>query len=205
MRFRLIPRDEGFYPLFEKQAATAAETAVQLEQLMTSLPVVAERVQSIITAERAGDEVMRAVRSRLETSIVTPFDREDIQYLANSLDDVLDEMRAAADSALQHHLAEELPGVTEQVGLLRRIAEANVLLVGRLRTLDDITAHLDEIDRLESEGDALFRRIMAGLFDGNHDALEILKWKDVVEALERAINAVEEASVVIESIAVKHA
>jgi len=205
MRFRLIPRDEGFYPLFEQQAATAAETAVQLEKLMTSLPVVAERVQTIIAAERAGDEVMRAVRSRLETVIVTPFDREDIQSLANSLDDVLDEMRAAADSALQHHLADELPGVTEQVRLLRRIAEANVALVGRLRTLDEITVHLDEINRLETEADSLFRRIMAELFGGNHDALEILKWKDVVEAVERAINAVEEASVVIESIAVKHA
>ncbi len=205
MRFRLIPRDEGFYPLFEQQAANAAETAVQLEKLMTSLPVVAERVQTIIAAERAGDEVMRAVRSRLETVIVTPFDREDIQSLANSLDDVLDEMRAAADSALQHHLADELPGVTEQVRLLRRIAEANVALVGRLRTLDEIAVHLDEIDRLETEADSLFRRIMAELFDGNHDALEILKWKDVVEAVERAINAVEEASVVIESIAVKHA
>jgi uncharacterized protein len=204
MRFRLIPRDEGFYPLFEQQAAYAAETAAELERLMTSLPIVAERVQTIIVAERAGDEVMRAVRSRLETVIITPFDREDIQYLANSLDDVLDEMRAAADSALQHHLHDELPGVIEQVGLLRRIAEANVRLVGGLRTLDDVAVHLAEIDRLESEGDALFRRIMASLFDGNHDALEILKWKDVVEALERAINAVEEASVVIESIAVKH-
>src|SRR6478735_8428677 len=135
MRFRLIPRDEGFYPLFEQQAQIVLDTAVQLEMLMTSLPVVAERVQTIIVAERAGDEVMRAVRSRLDTAIVTPFDREDIQYLANSLDDVLDEMRAAADSALQHHLAEELPGVTEQVALLRKIAEANVLLVGRLPTL----------------------------------------------------------------------
>ena len=205
MRFRLIPRDEGFYPLFEQQAANAAETAVQLEKLMTSLPVVAERVQTIIAAERAGDEVMRSVRSRLNTVIVTPFDREDIQSLANSLDDVLDEMRAAADSALQHHLAAELAGVTEQVRLLRRIAEANVALVGRLRTFDDIAVHLDEIYRLETEADSLFRRIMAGLFDGNHEALEILKWKDVVEAIERAINAVEEAAVVIESIAVKHA
>jgi predicted phosphate transport protein (TIGR00153 family) len=205
MRFRLIPRDEGFYPLFERQAAKAAETAIQLEQLMTSLPVVAERVQTIIVAERAGDEVMRAVRSRLETSIVTPFDREDIQSLANSLDDVLDEMRAAADSALQHHLATDLPGVAEQVGLLRRIAESNVKLVDKLRTLDDLSVHLDEIDRLESEADAMFRRIMAELFNGSHEALEILKWKDVVEALERAINAVEDASDVIQSIAVKHA
>ena len=205
MRFRLIPRDEGFYPLFEQQAAYAVETAAELATLMTSLPVVAEGVQRIIVAERAGDDVMRAVRNRLETLIVTPFDREDIQSLANSLDDVLDEMRAAADSALQHHLAEELPGVTEQVALLRRIAEANVLLVGRLRTLDDITLHLDEIDRLESDADATFRRIMAELFNGSHEALEILKWKDVVESLERAINAVEEASDVIQSIAVKHA
>jgi len=205
MRFRLIPRDESFYPLFEQQAANAADTAVQLEQLMTSLPVAAERVQTIIAAERAGDDVMRELRRRLETSIVTPFDREDIQNLANSLDDVLDEMRAAADTALQHHLAEALPGVTEQVALLRRIAEANVQLVGRLRTLVDIAGPLDEIDRLESEADALFRRIMAELFNGSHEALDILRWKDVIETIERAINAVEEASVVIESIAVKHA
>jgi predicted phosphate transport protein (TIGR00153 family) len=205
VRFRLIPRDEGFYPLFDQQAQTAAATAVLLERLMTSLPVVGEQVQMIIVAERAGDEVMRAVRSRLETSIVTPFDREDIQSLANSLDDVLDEMRAAADTALQHHLGTELSGVAEQVGLLRRIAETNVELVRKLRTLDDLTVHLDEIDRLESEADAMFRRIMAELFNGSHEALEILKWKDVVEALERAINAVEDASDVIQSIAVKHA
>ena len=67
MRFRLIPRDEGFYPLFEQQAQCVVETAVQLEELMTSLPVTAERVQTIIVAERAGDEVMRDIRSRLDT------------------------------------------------------------------------------------------------------------------------------------------
>ena len=97
VRFRLIPRDNGFYPLFEQQASTVVDTATQLEKLMASLPIVADRVDTIVAAERAGDEVMRSVRSRLETSIVTPFDREDIQFLANSLDDVLDEMRAAAD------------------------------------------------------------------------------------------------------------
>ena len=77
MRFRLIPRDESFYPLFEQQAANAADTAVQLEQLMTSLPVAAERVQTIIAAERAGDDVMRELRRRLETSIVTPGTPQD--------------------------------------------------------------------------------------------------------------------------------
>ena len=114
-------------------------------------------------------------------------------------------MRAAADTALQHHLAEELPGVTEQVGLLRRMSETNLLLVGRLRTLDDIAVHLHEIYRLETEADSTVPPDHGRLVRGKYDALEILKWKDVIEAVERAINAVEEASVVIESIAVKHA
>ena len=172
---------------------------------MASLPVVADRVETIIAAERAGDEVMRSVRSRLETSIVTPFDREDIQSLANSLDDVLDEMRAAADLAHLHQLSSPLPGVSELVASAAQDRRGERPLVGRLRRSNDVTVHLDEIDSLESEADALFRRIMAELFSGNHDALDILKWKDIVEAVERAINAVEDASVVIESIAVKHA
>lgn len=205
MRFRLIPRDNGFYPLFERQAATAVDTAVQLEKLMASLPVVSDRVDTIVAAERAGDEVMRLVRSRLETSIVTPFDREDIQSLANSLDDVLDEMRAAADLAHLHQLSSPLAGVGDLVGLLRKIVEANNRLVGKLSTLNDVHGDIDAIDTLESEADATYRRIMAELFSGTHDALDILKWKDIVEAVERAINAVEDASDVIQAIAVKHA
>jgi predicted phosphate transport protein (TIGR00153 family) len=205
MRFRLIPRDEGFYPLFEQQAARAAETAVQLELLMRSLPVVPDQVDSIVAAERAGDEVMRTVRSRLETSIVTPFDREDIQELANSLDDVLDEMRAAASIAQSHKVTAHLSGVTDLVGLLRQIAEANVALIGKLRTLKKLSDDIDVIDHLEREADATYRRIVTELFNGRHEAIEILKWKDVIEAIERAINAVQDASHVVQAIAVKHA
>jgi predicted phosphate transport protein (TIGR00153 family) len=205
MRFRLIPRDEGFYPLFEQQASHAADTAKQLEKLMTSLPVLPDRVDTIVAAERAGDQVMRLVRQRLQTSIVTPFDPEDIQMLANSLDDVLDEMRAAADIALNHGITTALPGVADLVALLRMIAEANVVLIGRLPTLKNLSDQIDEIDRLENDADAAYRRIIAELFNGTHKALEILKWKDVVEAIERAINAVQDASDVVQSIAVKHA
>ncbi len=205
MRFRLIPRDNGFYPLFEQQAAAAVDMSVQLGKLMASLPIKPDRVETIVAAERAGDEVMRLVRSRLETSIVTPFDREDIQLLANSLDDVLDEMRAAADLAHLHQLSSPLPGVGDLVALLHKIVEANQKLVGKLGTLNDVHVDIDEIDDLETQADGAYRRIMAELFSGKHDALEILKWKDIVEAVERAINAVETASDVIQSIAVKHA
>jgi predicted phosphate transport protein (TIGR00153 family) len=205
VRFRLIPRDNGFYPLFEKQAENAVDTAIQLQKLMASLPIVSGRVETIVAAERAGDEVNRLVRKRLETAIVTPFDREDIQSLANSLDDVLDEMRAAADLAQLHQLSSPLDGVDDLVALLRKIVETNRSLVGKLSTLHDVQGDLDEIDSLESAADATYRQIMAVLFSGRYEALDILKWKDVIEAVERAINAVETASDVIQSIAVKHA
>jgi len=205
LRFRLIPRDESFYPLFDSHAITAAAAARQLGVLLHSLPADPATLDSIITAERAGDQVVRTVRDQLETSIITPFDREDIQELTGALDDVLDEIRAAADLLSLHHVTSPLAGVSDLVGYLQRVTDANVRLVARLRQLRDLSEDIDEIDRLEDEADAVFRRTMAELFGGSHDALDILKWKDVVEAVERAINAVEDASDVIQSIAVKHA
>ena len=206
MRFRLIPRDNGFYPLFEQQAATAVDTAIQLEKLMASLPIVSDRVDTIVAAERAGDEVMRLVRSRLETSIVTPFDREDIQSLANSLDDVLDEIRAAADLAHLHQLSSPLAGRRRA----RRVCcarSSRPTSAGRQAV--DVeglcTATSTRSTRSRARPTRTYRRIMAELFSGTHDALDILKWKDIVEAVERAINAVEDASDVIQAIAVKHA
>lgn len=205
MRFRLIPRDESFYPMFDRQATIAAETAVVLQSLVTSLPISAEQVATVVAAEKEADGVLREVRTNLEQSIVTPFDREDIQSLSNALDDVLDQMRAAADNAFQHNIATPLPGIEELLRLLVEITQKQVTLVHGLRTLRDLNPTIDEIERLESEADAQFRRVMAELFSGRHDALDILRWKDVVESIEAAIDAVEDASDEVQSIAVKHA
>ncbi|HNJ97541.1 MAG TPA: DUF47 family protein [Ilumatobacteraceae bacterium] len=205
MRFRLIPRDESFFPLFDQQAQIAADTAKLLQQLMASLPVAADGAQAIVDAEKKADAVLRQVRERLETSIVTPFDREDIQALSNSLDDVMDEMREAADSALQHQIGIALPGVDQLLRILVDITAKNVELVAGLRGLRGITGLADEIERLESEADGLYRKTMAELFSGKYEALDILRWKDVVEAIETAIDAVEDASDEVQSIAVKHA
>ena len=205
MRFRLIPRDESFYPLFDQQAQIAADTALVLQQLMLSLPVSAENAGVVVEAEKQADAVLRQVRERLETSIVTPFDPEDIQKLSNSLDDVLDEMREAADSALQHNISSPLPGVDELLRILVQITSKGVELVKGLRSLRGLQTLIDEIERLESEADGIYRKVMAELFSGRHDALDILRWKDVVEAIESAIDAVEDASDEVQSIAVKHA
>lgn len=204
MRFRLIPRDESFYPLFDRQAQLAADAAVSLERLFDDLPVSAAGAAAIDAAEKQGDAVLRDIRKQLEGALVTPFDREDIQALANALDDVLDEMRAAADSALQHNISSGLPGIDELLGVLRSITDLNVSLVQGLRTLKGLTPIIDEIERLESEADGVYRTVMAELFSGRHDALDILRWKDVVESIESAIDAVEDASDEVQSIVVKH-
>jgi predicted phosphate transport protein (TIGR00153 family) len=204
MRFRLIPRDESFFPLFDQQAQIAVDAALVMQQLLSSVPVSAEQAQAVVDFEKKADGVLRQVRDRLETSIVTPFDREDIQALANSLDDVLDEMREAADSALQHHIGVQLPGVDAMLRVLVDITAKNLELVKGLRTLRDLNTLIDEIERLESEADGMYRKVMAELFSGRYEALDILRWKDVVEAIESAIDAVEDASDEVQSIAVKH-
>ncbi len=204
MRFRLIPRDESFYPLFAQQADYIASTARTLAALATNLPVAESAVKEVLDAERAGDQVTRQIREQLETSIVTPFDREDIQELSNHLDDVLDEMRAVADHLLMNKVKVLIPGVTDQLDLLVRAADANRELISRLPNLRDIGIVGDEIERLESEADGTYRRVVAELFGGDHEAMEVLRWKNIVEAIESAIDAIEDASDVVQAIGVKH-
>ena len=205
MRFRLTPRDEGFFPLFEAMADNAVVAADQLADLLSRLPLSADRVDTIVRTERKGDELYRTVLSRLESSIVTPFDREDIHALTDQLDDVVDELRAAAELTFLHHVTEALPGLPEMGQLIKQAASCNQRLIGKLRSLKGIQDDLDEIDRLESEGDSLHRRTVAHLFSGAFDALSVLRYKDIVEALEKALNAIESTSDIVQSIAIKHA
>lgn len=205
MAFRLIPRDEGFYPLFNEAADVASDAAKQLAAMLRSLPATDDQVREFMQVEKKGDEVVREVNRRLERSLITPFDREDIQLLATSLDDVTDEIFAAADLVLLHNVSTELKGVSELVSILVEITEANRELTDLLSSMRGIPEMVDRIDSLESRADREFRRVMAELFSGRHDALDILRWKNIIEAVERATDAVEEASDVILSIAVKSA
>ena len=131
-----------------------------------------------------GDQIGRDVRKRLETSIVTPFDREDIQTLSGALDDVLDEIRAAAEMAYLHKVSTQLPGLDELTLRLVEITDLNVELVKRLRNLREVSTVHDQIDAKESEADQTYRRITAELYSGRHEALDILRWTEVVAAIE---------------------
>ena len=134
-----------------------------------------------------GDELVEILQ-RLNTTFVTPFDREDIHALAEELDDVVDDMLEVSHRMQITGITTALPELKEQADLVVQCAvEETRELIHRLESMKGVQPHLDAIDRLESEGDAVHRRILARLFGGEFDA-EVLRWKDVIESMEAALN-----------------
>jgi predicted phosphate transport protein (TIGR00153 family) len=215
MRFRLVPRDDGFYPLFNDAAENVAECARRLRELLdlfadditsASASRDLEKLVNLVTdCEQRGDELTRTILRRLHSSFVTPFDREDIHALAEELDDVVDEMQAAAELLVLHRVEKPLPEARDLADILVKAAEANVALVAKLPRLRDVEGELEAIGRLETEADHCYRRSVAHLFSGDFKAFSVLKWKDIVEAIEASVNAIENISDIVESIVLKHA
>jgi uncharacterized protein len=209
VRFRLIPRDEAFYPLFNDAAENIADCARRLRDLLDDFTGVQKGVEKAVArvgdCERRGDEITVKILRRLNSSFVVPFDREDIHALTEELDDVVDEMQAAADLLLLHQVEKPLPEVKELADILVDAAETNVVLIRKLPRLRGLDSELEAIDRLESAADRAYRRCVARLFGGEYKAFAVLKWKDVVEAIENSVNAIENISDIVESIALKHA
>jgi predicted phosphate transport protein (TIGR00153 family) len=206
MRFRLVPTDDRFLTMFTESATNAADCARRLRDLVGRLPeTTAAAHEQVVACERKGDELTRAILHRLNSTFVTPFDREDIHALAEELDDVVDDMLAVSAVLIVVQVGGVLPELGQQAELLVQMADEAVGLLGRLGDMKGIEPHLDAIDRLETEGDRVYRSAQARLFSGEYDALEVLKWKDVIQAMEAALNTVEDISNVVESIVLKHA
>lgn len=199
-----MPRDEGFYPLYKEAADNAVGAATVLRELASRPADSASLVEKLVEAERRGDELVQAVRDRLDTSIVTPFDREDILALIEEIDRAVDDMRAAGELIHLHHIEEPIDTVTEIAEVVHDTAEAAARLMVKLPKMRDLKAELTEIDQLETRGDDLYRRALAHLFSGEFKAFTVLRWKDVVEAFESALNSFEKMSDIVASIAAKH-
>lgn len=205
MRFRLVPRDEGFYPLFNQFAEAIAASSVALQGLIRSLPGDVSLVDEVIRQEKRCDELTRIILKRLDESIVTPFDREDIVTLTDKLDDAVDDMRTAADMIRLHHVGAPIEGVQDIADLIVEASTKLVSLVQKLPKLRDLNSELEQIYALESKGDQIFRETIARLYSGRYEALDVLKWQDVVDKVEKSLNRIERASQIISTIAVKHA
>jgi len=204
MRFRLLPTDDRFFALFDDVASNLAECARRLSALVAD-EMPSDHLEEVLACERRGDELTKEILQRLNASFVTPFDREDIHELAEGLDDVVDDMQDIAGRLHLTVIGEVIPDLADQADLLVRMAEETVQLIGRLPSMKGVAPHLEAIDKLESEGDAVFRHALARLFSGDYDALDVVRWKDIVEAMEAALNTLEDVSNVVESIVLKHA
>jgi uncharacterized protein len=201
LRFR--PADTTFYDLFTQSASHLVEGAELLAEMLgegNDPEVIAQKMRD---AEHAADETTHDIVRRVNTTFVTPFDREDIYALASSLDDVMDFMEEAVDLTLLYEVVELPKELANQVEVIQRCAELTAESMPRLRTMQDLEEYWIEINRLENLGDKSYRRILAKLFSGKYEALEVLKLKDVVDSLEDAIDAFETVANIVEQIAVK--
>lgn len=203
MRLRLTPRDESFYEMFAASADNLVEAADTLAEFLRPDADRAALAQKLRDHEHAGDSTTHRIFRQLNSSFVTPFDREDIYRLASDLDDVMDAMEAAADLV-------ELTGITtvptemeRQVELLRLAARETASAMHRLRSLRDLAPYWIEVNRIENEADKLYRRLLSRLFEGGFEALTVMKLKEVADQLEEAADAFEHVSNVVETIAVK--
>jgi hypothetical protein len=203
-RFRIVPNDEGFFALFREAAENCQACAEALRKLVESVGDPDGYTDAIKGYERHGDQLTVEVLRRLDVSFVTPFDREDIHALAEELDDVVDHMFAAA--SLFELVRDEgpLPELGDLGDTLVAMADELVGLVASLPSGEGARLRLEHIEHLERQGDAAFRRGMARLFGGTYEALAVIKWKDIIQAVEDSLNAIEDASEVIEGILVKN-
>jgi uncharacterized protein len=201
LRFR--PSDTTFYDLFAQSAQHLVLGAGLLAEMLGDGVDREAIAQKMRDAEHAADESTHDIIRRVNSTFVTPFDREDIYSLASGLDDVMDYMEEAVDLVLLYEV-EKLPSeLANQVEVLQRCSDLTADAMPRLRTMKDLEEFWIEINRLENAGDKSYRRILAKLFSGKYEALEVLKLKDIVDSLEHAIDAFETVANIVEQIAVK--
>jgi predicted phosphate transport protein (TIGR00153 family) len=204
VRLRLTPQENVFYDLFTASANNVLDGANTLHALITGAKHEREELNKRLRdEEHRGDDRTHSILREVNSTFVTPMDREDIYRLASRLDDVMDFFEAAGDLIVLYDL-DTLPQEMQQLAeLLVRAAELTAQAMPRLKSLKNLSDYWIEINRLENEADKLHRRFVARLFNGEVDALTVLKLKEVAEQLEAAADAFENVADTVETIAVK--
>ncbi|MBA3348574.1 MAG: DUF47 family protein [Actinobacteria bacterium] len=206
MRLSLVPRPTEFYDLFSRAGANALECAKQAEIRFRDYPNSSVSQADLKAIEHAGDAITRELITLLNTQYVTPFDREDIYQLAMELDDVVDYIEEVSELLVLYGIESTTKHAVDQCHILVQAVEQLALVLTRLKGLRGIQEPLIELKRLEDEGDRIVHDAIAALFrDDRIDPLIVIRWKDIYEGLERAIDACETAANVVANIAVKNA
>jgi uncharacterized protein len=199
-----VPNDRQFFDLFEEAAGNIVRAADLLDQMLGAYPERSGLSRDILLCEQEGDRITHDIIQRLNQTFVTPIDREDIYELASGLDDIVDWTEEVADYMGLYKIEAPMEQAQRQAHILlqssRQIAEA----MPRMRTFRDISHFTVEINRLENDGDRVTREAMASLFDTGIDPMVVIRWKDIFERLESAIDATEKVANILEGIVIKN-
>ena len=204
MRLRIVPSEGTFFDLFEQMGDKVQQGADSLLDLLTNYTDLDRKAGRVLDIEHEGDEITHEIIRRLNTTFVTPFDREDIHHLASNLDDVLDHIEAAAEYLQLYKIDQPLLQMVSIAGILAEAANKTAKAMPRMRKMKELEEYWVEINRLENEGDRAYRRTIAELFSGDFKAMDVLKYKEIIEEVEHGIDRLEDVANTIESIYLKH-
>ena len=202
---RLIPRDTALFAMFEQLAKRLTGAARLLSELFADPRRLDHFASAIKTVEHEADTITHDIISRIDKSFVTPIDREDIHMLASRLDNVIDLVDGTARRAVMFHIAEVREPAKRLCNVLVNAADAIALAVPRMKDARFVVEQARAVKLREEEGDALYHEAVGALFEGVPDPLEVIKWKELYDTLERALDQCEDVANVLESIALKHA
>jgi hypothetical protein len=199
------PREREFYDLFEEAGSNVLRAAELLDRMLREWPESADLAREVLICEQDGDRITHDIIQRINQTFVTPIDREDIIELASTLDDIVDYTEEVADFMglyrIEAPMDQSLQLAQVLVQATRQISEA----LPRLRTMGDLSHYTVEIHRLENDGDRIAREALASLFERGIDPMMVIRWKDIFERLEEAIDATERVANVLQSVVIKNA
>jgi predicted phosphate transport protein (TIGR00153 family) len=197
--------DREFFDLFECAAANVVRAAELLDEMLAHYPENPELAREILACEHHGDQVTHDVISHLNHTFVTPIDREDILQLSSALDDIVDYTEEVADYLGLYKIEAPMAQAQRLAGVLRDASRQIAAAIPLIRTFKDINNHMVEVHRLENEGDRIVREAIASLFESGIDPMVVIRWKDIFERLESAIDSTERAAFILEGIVIKNA
>jgi predicted phosphate transport protein (TIGR00153 family) len=201
---RLIPRDEQFFDLFNQLAEHLKTAAGLVDQLFANPQRTTELVRMIKDVEHQADVLTHSINVRIDKSFITPIDREDIHLLASRLDDVIDRLDGTARRVVMLHINEVREPAKQMAHVVCQASELIAKAVIAIKRPSEVSEYASRIKQLEEEGDAIYHEAVGALFAGNPDPLEVIRWKEVYETLEIAIDQCMGVANAVHSISIKN-
>jgi predicted phosphate transport protein (TIGR00153 family) len=198
------PREREFYDLFEEAGANVVQAAALLEEMLASWPDKSELYKELVVCEQEGDRITHDIIHKLNATFVTPIDREDVLALASGMDDIVDFTEEVGDFMGLYRIEAPMEQAQDLARVLHQASRQIQQALPRLRNLSDLSHFVVEIHRLENDGDRLERSALAALFEAGIDPMMVIRWKDIFDRLEQAVDATEQVANTLQGIVIKN-